>query len=395
MALRHTALLLAAGTLVLGGATRGLSEAPTFATLKPSPLRLISQSWNELQFIQADQQGRVFVLRGSPVLEVFALEGGKLKAKGRLEGSTIGPETETSAEIARLSLGGDLWFLFKSPTTVEVFEGGKRTKTLESTWQISDVAAGSRDLTVSVIPVEINTPSPESPTLRRPPEIRRWDGKRWETSIEGDYTDEEPPGAVSWNLKFKAVYSSLIAFTPEGDLWLAHQYSPRVRHYSPSGLLKDELVLGAGKIDWFQQKPADREAQERSIDDALRRSGFSGTMSAPGTVPRATYRAIAIGRDGFIYLLAETAGGVALDRLQPNNPRYERLLLNGCQLGAGALNFVAGRHELILGARQGKGGTWEIPYQALDEAKWKQVPNAFLDGIEIGLDEDPGPPNRM
>ncbi len=169
---------------------------------------------------------------------------------------------------------------------------------------------------------------------------------------------------------------------------MAHQFSPRVRHYSPSGLLKNELVLGSGKIEWLERKPADREAQQKRLDEALKKGGFSGAMAAPGTVPRATYRAIAIGRDGFVYLLAETTDGLALDRLQPNLPRYERLLLSGCDPGPGALNFVAGRHELILGARQGKGGTWEIPYQQLDDAKWKPVREAILDGTEIALDGD-------
>jgi len=354
-------------------------------------LHLSSQTWDETQFIQADKQGRVFVLRGSPVLEVFALEGGELKSKGRLEGPTVGRDDGGAVSLASLSAAGDVWVLFTGPTTLETFEGVKRAQTIESTWKISDLAAGSGEPIASVIPVELNTPSPESPTLLRPPQIRRWDGKRWETTIEGDYSDEEAPGAVSWNLRFSAVYSSLLALTPERHLWVANQYAARLRHYSPSGVLKGELVLGSGKVAWSESKPADREALQLRLDAALKKSGFSATMSAPGTVPRATYRAITVGLDGYVYLVAETENGLALDRFQPNLPSYERLLLSDCEIGPGRPSLAAGRHELVLGARQGKGGSWEIPYEMLDGAKWKPVPGAVLDGAVIERAEDPLP----
>lgn len=360
------------------------SEALRYSIVTPKRLDLPSKSWEELQFIQADLEGSLFVLRGSPALEVYRLEGEKLRFVQALEGATVGVKAgEMWVEQARLSRAGDRWFLFVQPTTIEVFEGGKRAQTIESHWEVTDLAAGASRLVVAVSNNEINTSTPEGPGLLRPPWIREWDGKRWNTLVEGRYRDEETRPRASWHQLDLAAYSARLAFSPEGQFWIANAYSPRLRHYSASGVLEDEIVLGDGTIRWLDAKPENIAARQAEIDAALARGGFSARVAAPSSAPREACRGLAIGRDGHIYLLAETDQGLALDRYLKGLPTYERVLLGGLNLGAGRPSFVAGRHALLIGARFGKGGTWELTYEDLAAADWKSVSGATRNGIEI------------
>lgn len=364
--------------------------APHYSTVAPAPLELASKSWGELQFIQADLQGRVFVLRGSPALEVYRLENGALRFIEALQGATAGvKEGELWVEPARLSRGGDAWFLFVKPTTIEVFEGGKRTQTIESHWEVTDLAEGSSKLVVAVSNSEINTSTPEGPGLVSPPLVREWDGRRWATLIQGQYRDEETRPGATWHQMDLAAYTLRIAFTPEGQLWVANAFAPRLRHYSASGSLEDEIVQGDGKISWLELKPDDVSKQQAKVDEALTKAGFHAPMGVSTTAPREACRGIAVGRDGYIYLLADTEQGLALDRYLPSLPTYERVLLTGLNLGTGRPSFIAGRSALIVGARIGNGGTWEIPYEALTGAKWESVPGVTRNGIQI--EEIPSP----
>ncbi len=373
--------------LTSGLAFAAVQEAPSprqYSTVQLVRLDLPSKAWEELQFLQADHQGRIFVLRGSPALEVYRLEGGSLRLDKALEGATAGVKPgEMWVEQARLSRAGESWFLFVKPTTIERFDGGKRTQTIESQWEVTDLAAGAPELVVAVSNSEINTSTPEGPGLWRPPLVRGWDGKRWDTLVEGEYRDEETRPGASRHMLDRAAYSARLAFTPEGQFWVASAYAPRLRHYSASGVLVDEIVLGDGKIRWLDAKPDNVAAQQAEIDAALARGGFRAKLGAPTTAPREAYRGLAIGREGYVYLLAETDQGLALDRYLPSLPTYERVLLSGLDLGPGRPSFVAGRYALVFGARFGKGGTWELPYEDLAAAEWKSVVGATRNGTEI------------
>lgn len=355
-----------------------------YSTVRPVPLDLASKTWAELQFIDADLQGRVFVLRGSPVLETYRLEGGSLRFVAALEGATAGArDGEMWVERAQLRRGGDGWFLFVKPTTLEIYEGAKRTQTIESHWEVTDLAQGATEPVVSVSNSEINTSTPEGPGLTRPPLVRRWDGKRWETLIQGEYRKEEKRPAASEHLLDLAAYSARLALTPTGQLWVAGAYAPRLRHFSASGVIEDEIVLGNGEIRWLDVKADVSRQQQDEIDAARARGGFRAPVGAPSTAPQDAYRGLAFGREGYVYLLAETEQGLALDRYLPSLPTYERVLLGGVHLGPGRPSFVAGRHGLVVGARFGKEGTWEIPYEDLATAEWKNVRGVTRNGVEI------------
>jgi len=377
-------LLLLVGFVAAGTARGVSSDAPTFSAITPIPLDLSSKSWGEVQFIQADLQGRIFVLRGSPTLEVFALEGVSLRSLGKLAGATAGISADSmQVQLATLSRSGDAWYLFVPTTTIEVFEGGKRTRSLVSHWEVTDLASGSSEPTVAVTSTEFDTPSPEGPTLDHPPLVRRWDGKAWETTIQGEYHDEKARPGVSWHHLDLAASSMLLAFTPEGQLWVANAYTSRVRHFSALGRLEDEIVVGDGKIRWAERNQEEIQRIEAKLGTQFQQSGAKAAGAISSTVPRATHRALALGRDGYVYLLGEADEGMVLDRYLPSLPTYERLVLVGCDLGVGRISFAAGRHALILGARLGNGGIWEIPYEALSAAKWKSVQGVTRNGIEL------------
>ncbi len=383
-ALRRPVRLFAFGlSLVLLAHTAALVAAEAkkegFAQVRAQPLvDNPAAGWPEMQFVQADKQGRVVVLRGD-TLELFALTpSGRFVARGKLEDG--GPRSENDwIEAAALSPAGDVWVTLMGLNRLEIFRGGKSTLRLESPWMVSSVAADDGPV-LGVIPAELNTSSPESLRLAAPPLIKRWDGKAWETLVEGEVPPSRKTSGASPMEWFRGQFGTLIALAPNGQLWLADRNAFRLRHFTASGLLKDELRAGKGEVVWAKRTGEDFARLEKS--GAAVGFSFDPKKVSP-VAAKPTYRAMAVGRDGLVYLLAETSAGLALDRFDPAYPAYERVLLSGVTFGTGPVALVAGAHSLFLAPRMAKDGLWEIPEDELQNADWREVPEATVNGTPI------------
>src|SRR6185436_3651105 len=99
-----------------------------------------------------------------------------------------------------------------------------------------------------------------------------------------------------------------------------------------------------------------------------------------------------VGWDGALYLVVATAGGeVALDRFDPGPLRLDRVLLGGLYRIPGNLTLAAGSDGLYLAGPSGRLGLWRIDRQTIEDAAWKPVPDATLDGQPLAAPEAPAP----
>ncbi len=344
-------------------------------------------AWPGIQFVQADKQGRVFLLRGD-TLELFALSpGSKLVPRGLLEGAEEQGEKGGWVDTAALSAAGDVWVTFMPPNQLEVFRGGKSALRLESKWLVSAVAAADGPV-VGVLPGEFDRVTGEAPRLAAPPLIKAWDGKRWETLVDGAVPDGREATGASEMEWLRGQFGTLIALAPNGQLWVADRNAYRVRRFTASGLPKDELRVGSGEVGWSERSDEAFARLEKS--SAAQGYSFDRTKVS-SVVAKPLYRAMTVGRDGSVYLIAETNDGLALDRFDPTFPAYDRVLLAGVTLAPGRITLASGAHSLLLAPRLAKDGLWEIPEEALLEADWREVPDASVNGTPIPS-RPPDPP---
>ncbi|HEV7672650.1 MAG TPA: hypothetical protein VGS22_29370 [Thermoanaerobaculia bacterium] len=361
-------------------------KAKGFATVRALAMADYSaRTWPRFQFIQADQLGRVFVLRGDDLTLYSLSPTGKLLARGALEGGAEPPEAGQGIDSAALSPAGDVWVTYTPMKFLEVFRGGKSVQRVESKWLVSAIAADDGPV-VSVLPGAMDMPAPELPVLEAPPLVNRWDGKRWNTWIEGAVSEEpRKPGAGPME-HMRGQYGTLLLVAPNGQLWMADRYANHLRHFTASGELKDEVRVGSGEVTWSARSEEDYARLEK----AGAKEGFAVDRNkVSSTIAKSAYRAMTLGRDGLIYLLAETKDGIALDRFDPSYPTYDRVLLGDLPLPAGPIHLVAGAHSLLVAPRLAREGLWEIPNETLVEADWRQVLEASVNGTPIPL----RPPN--
>lgn len=347
---------------------------PSYSTIVASPLPdLPSKEWPERQFIQADKEGRVFLLR-EDTLELYQLSGaGKLVPKGRIL------EDESSAERplifeAAMSLTGDTWVLF-SPPRLYIFRGG-HVQTVEPNWAVCGIAGDGGEPLIAVSPLETNISAPSTLRLDKPPLVQQWDGKRWNTLIEGRFP-ENPPEGVRLAEYWRGEFSFLIALTPERRLWMADQNAYRLRRYSPLGALQDELSVGGGKISWGERT----EEEWKKAEAAAKKAGFSGwsRRSMSPVHAREVVRALAVGHDGAVYLLVMTEQGLALDRFDTTLLTLERVILEGIDV-PGRVMMAGGKHGLYISAWAASSGLWHIDSETLQAADWQPVQDAVLNG---------------
>ncbi len=303
--------------------------------------------------------------------------GGRLVAKGFLAGAS--EEKDRFVDAAALSPAGDVWVVFGPPNQLEVFRTGKSVLRLECSWVVSAVAAAPEGPIVAVLPAELDSPTAASYRTPIPPLLERWDGKRWETLVEGVIGPDRATTGAS-HLEFLNGFSSLMTLSTNGHLWVADKNAARLRHFSALAELKEEIRIGPGEVEWAQRTPEDFERMEKVAQG----SGFKFDRRTVSAVQATSvYRAIVEGRDGLVYLLAETRDGLALDRFDPKLPSYDRVLLTKLELPLGRITLAAGAHSLLIGARLARDGIWEIPNEVLDEADWRQVPEATVNGTPI------------
>lgn len=88
---------------------------PKYSKIAPSALTDVpSLQWREKQTVQADREGRVFLLRDK-TFELFQISsGGSLVPKGRLLRCSVSLETPPIQDVS-MNRAGDAWMLFAFP----------------------------------------------------------------------------------------------------------------------------------------------------------------------------------------------------------------------------------------------------------------------------------------
>lgn len=361
--------------LLLWACSLAAEQAPEAQKLTAIRLtELPTASWTDRQFIQADQEGRVFLLRES-TREVYQVSSsGYLVPQGRLGKEENAEEWQPITEAA-MSSPGDVWVLFSFPNHLDIMRG-ERQERIEAPWMVSAVVVGGGDLVVGVLPAEMASAAPASLRLESPPLLQSWDGKRWNTLAEGTFPGKRPAG-VSRPEYLRGEFGVILSVTPQRQVWMADEHAYRLRRFSLAGVLKDELLAGERRIAWKE-----RTAEEwKTAEAAATKAGLPFSRDSLSAVQAGeVIRAMTAGRDGAVYLLVQTDKGLALDRFQPALLTLERVPLAGIETGSGRLTMAAGKEGLYVAARSGRGGLWLIAAEALEKAGWQHVPDAMLNG---------------
>lgn len=330
-----------------------------------------SRGFTGRQFLQVDRAGHVFLFREASC-ELFQISAGRgLIPKGRLQRKgAAAPEAPVAA--AARGLTGAAWALFSFPNHIDLIDGDK-AEHLESPWIVSDLVLNGGEPWVAVIPAEMATAAPDTLRLAAPPLLMSWDGKRWTTLVEGRFAAKRLKG-VSRPEQLRGEFAVLLAATPERRIWAADEHAYRLRRFSPSGSLEDELVVGEGQVRWRE-----RTAEEwDQAGAAAKEAGLSfDRRSLSATRPEEVVRALASGRDGSVFLLVQSEKGLSLDRFNPALVTLDRVPLTGVDASPDRLALAAGSGGLYLASRE---GVWTIDAEALDHADWQHVPEAVLNG---------------
>jgi len=370
-----TVRLLIAALLLLTPASRAEeASSQEYKKVLAHELSGPSEAWPGRQFVQADKQGRVFVLRDT--LDLYQISPvGRLILKGRFTDDHTSKD-RPPITAAAMSLTGSVWVLFSFPNHLDIFRGEKRTEHLEAPWMVSAVSAGQGEPIIAVMPAEMGTAAPTSLRLDSPPLLQEWDGKQWNNLAEGQFAGRRPDG-VTRPEHLRGNSDVLLAPTPERHLWMVDEHAYRLRHFSPSGMLKDELTVGGGQVTWKERTPEEWAKAESTA----KRAGIAFSRSSLSAVHALTViRAMAIGRDGAIYLIVEAEKGLALDRFDPGLLTLDRVILAGLDPGSGRLTMAAGRQGLYI---SGGSHLWQIDSDALEKVEWRPIQDAMLNGQQL------------
>lgn len=341
------------------------------ASARPAQVRAITlpaaPSLSERQFVQADKEGRVFLL-DSRTLDVLPLTARGLGAPA-LRLKTRAPLRE-SVSRAAMGTSADVWFL--KANDLHFFTTGEETALPAAQWWPDNVALLGDTPVIAVRPGLMIGARPAQIKDIRLPEEAPWlfslSGDRWEPLVSGNWKD-----AGEGMADMMTAFAVKVAGSSNRTFWLAHEYVYRVRRLSPAGRLREELVLGKGEptrlsneaIAAAEKKAAASAAAHPKPGQATDQS--SASFFAPMTSATAI-KAITEGRDGKLYVLATAASELALDRYDPVVKKMWRVRLPFTY--SGVMSMAAGKDGLFFAAYQASGGRWLVSWEELERASW-------------------------
>jgi len=387
--MRFPALVLCALLAVPSGA-RSQPKAATGGSSGYAKLRLIRveaaplKDANATQFLAADQQGHLFLLRGD-TLEVFRLGNGASFDR-RLGKLACGRLADT-AYAAAMDPRGWRWAV-SSPDELALCDFAKEQRPPGLDWEVSSVTFSRSG---PLVAVAASGPTPDVATGQfqtKVPRVFGLEDDRWHAVIWAPVPElkdlpKDRMAAIAeiranplaaWTA-VKARSDSLICAGPKDTIWLASANSYRLQKVS-SGSLKPEreIVVGSGEVEW--QKTTEEERQRLARD--LQAQG--GRLIRGSALPRGVIRALLCGGDGVLYLVVATTDGLALDRFTPSQNVLERVLLDGVTVSSGPMTVALAADELWLGGRLAADGLWRISLEDLESARWQPVKDTTIDG---------------
>ena len=316
--------------------------------------------WDAPQFVQADAQGNVYLLRGD-TLEVYPVtKAHDLGEPVRLE---LGVRSGSPIDAAMSSRGD--WVL-NLGTEVHYLTDGK-DKALPALRQKPVSVGFLRDEPVAM--VEPSRGEPVDDDRRGPPLLLRPAHDGWTPELREPL--QGGPGDAGAERAFRA---ALVLDAGAGRYFLARQYAYRIalRRLGRERPL-EELRLGSGEPVIRKSTAGDEERLRTMSQDTDTRHGTISVFHGVSAI-----LALARGNgDGRLYVLvgAGVAGErCALDRIDWDERRVERVSLNLPCLGRASL--AAGRDGLYLAEFSGERGRFFLPWAALDAAPWSLVKEA-------------------
>ena len=376
---RRTVLPLAA--LALLAAAPEPSPRPAVLHLQVVPGHAAAEPWEGLQFVQADRNGRAFLIRVN-TLQVYPLSlRNGLGSPAQLAAAPSVSDDEILRDAA-MGGSGDDWILFSGFNGVREFVGGEEKKIPAPGWQVSAVVWPTRGPLVAVLPIELANAEMTVKNRDAAPLLLRQDDMSWETAVSEPSTlDGTAKGALQ-NLRWRT--ESRLAPGAKGSVWIATQTAYRVRQFAPDMKLLDEIVVGDGKTK-FVDRP---EKELAEIERDLVAKGVKFDRSKISTQRAQRIVAGLTGApDGRLYLIVEAeqgeagASGLVLDRFDPDREVLERIGLDGIQ--GGRFSLAPAKDALFIVSADGSGGRWYVDWNELDDAKWVPVEHAQHNGVAI------------
>ncbi len=357
---------LASTGFVMATAAFGLAAGKP--VLAPTPMAEGSVTWEGPQFVRADQDGKVYFLRGRK-LEVYPLgKDGKLAPPVRL--SLLAGTTDSVREAA-LDRSGERWLLLADGQAHLFVEGQEKElpALVDQPWSAGFV----RDAPVIAV-----VPRPAVGRSGEIPWLVEADRDRWNSVVDLAAVYRGDPLERGRRSDVIAQAATFLFGDREGRLWTARQYAYRLEHYSRGGRRLLSLTVGGGKVSEREvAKPVEIDLRENADTPAVSNESAGGHEERKATFRPFTAMSVALditeARDGKVYLLVRTeSGGLAIDRYDPTAALLERRDLD-LQV-EGRMTIAAGREALYLAAWNGTSGRWQISWDRLDESKsWREV----------------------
>jgi hypothetical protein len=347
------------------------------------PVDDVSPAWTGAQIVSADRTGHVFFFRGD-TFEVYPI------AKSGSFGEPVPLETTTApnqmVHDAVLSPGGDRWLVY-ADLSVRLFVAGKEKAVPPIPWKPWSVTLRRDTPVVAVLPMPMGGRGVDLEKMGTPPSFLEFDGDRWNSALE--MKGVSVSDVVRQGAKLNDVVAERSVYMMsdrQGRLWAAGQYRYRLQRFLPGFRPNLEVLVGHGEvrrkkgaeskgIEIKRQDPGQNPAE--ATRDPLKEKSTYTPFSGESVVLDLTE-----GREGRIYLLVRTeGGGAALDRFDPALLLLERLPLE--LKVEGRYSIASGRDGLYIAAWNGRQGRWRLPWEALDQAKWKDVADCEIDGVPM------------
>jgi hypothetical protein len=320
-----------------------------------------SPAWQAPQKVQADAQGRVYLLR-TDTLEVFPVgKAGALGNPTKLEAAT---PLNAPVLDAAMGPGGPGDWLLRLPLEVRWFVAGQEKSLPPLSWRPWGVGYLRTTPVVSVVPlpapvngIVVRHPGDEGPS--RAPAVLELSGDRWSELVTEPWPAQRDANTLTESL------ARLLLGDRSGKLWAAHLYGYVLERYNSAGRSLSKLQVDQGRVEHVQANDVSVSAEVRP-DDRPHFQPFLGVSKLT---------ALAEGPDHRIYLLVQPGKGedsLHLDRYDPAQDTLERVTL-GVQL-TGRASLAAGREGLYLVGHGGDQGRWHVSWDRLDAADWKAVP---------------------
>lgn len=358
---RFSAALIA--FIMAGAGIVGASEKID-KRLQFSRVATSGRSWEGPQFVRADRNGRVFLLR-SDKLEVYSVGKDGVAAKPL--------PLETSSDAighvlhAAMSPSGDQWLMY-AEGKIRLFVDGKEKVLPPMAWQPWTVGFIRDTPVVAVMPRPLPSTVLHLQDLGDVPWLATLDNDRWSTLVEHSGLSAERAWKERSRMnEWVAEHASFMASARDGKLWVASQYGYRLRRLSPTGRTLSEILLEKGKMEAPAQPAASREAAAtmKSMEAHGGKAKFTAFTAKPVIAD------LVEGRDGIYLLVHEEGGGLALDRYDAAVGHIERARLS--YQGSGRFTLASGKDGLYIAPLDPAEGLWKISWAALESVAWEEV----------------------